>query len=177
MDSNVERLRFSERNGFCGFFGASRDSERRHQKHDCVVPSICRSEHVQRSIARMTIKRLSLAFCATVFAFGIAACGDDDGGGGGGGGNNTEPSSSFTATPACTMSSSDGVTFASTSTDADGDTLTCSWTFASGNPSTSSDCTVSGVTFPNRAPYQVVLTVSDGNGGTGIASMQVMPCT
>ncbi|MGB0911081.1 MAG: Ig-like domain-containing protein, partial [Nitrospirales bacterium] len=52
-------------------------------------------------------------------------------------------------------------------------TLSCSWTFSSGSPATSNDCTASGVTFPSVAPYDVTLTVSDGNGGTDTQTIHV----
>ena len=68
------------------------------------------------------------------------------------------------------------VIFTSTSTDADGDALSCSWTFNSGSPGNATDCEVSGVTFPNAAPYDVTLSVDDGNGGQASATMAIAPC-
>jgi hypothetical protein len=85
------------------------------------------------------------------------------------------PMASFTMNPTCTMSSTDPISFTSTSTDPEGDTLTCSWVFSSGTPGTGDMCSVSGVTFPNFAPYTVTLTVSDGTN-SDMASMQIGPC-
>ena len=45
-----------------------------------------------------------------------------------------------------------------------------------GTPSTSTDCTVTGVTFPSVAGYTVTLTVDDGNGGTDMATDSIGPC-
>ena len=100
------------------------------------------------------------------------------GGDGGSGGTmmpNNPPNASFTINPPCTSSSMAQITFTSTSTDLDGDNLTCSWVFSSGTPSTATTCVVTGVTFPNIAPYPVTLTVSDGTA-IDQATMNIAPC-
>jgi hypothetical protein len=96
-------------------------------------------------------------------------------GGSGGMVSNTPPNASFTMNPNCTSSSTTPITFTSTSTDGDGDILTCSWVFASGTPGTSTNCTQTGVTFPNVSPYTVTLTVSDGMA-IDVATMNIAPC-
>lgn len=113
-------------------------------------------------------------------------CGDDGGDGGGeadaapdtadASGDNAAPAAAMTFDPECTDSDATVVTFASASTDADGDTLTCSWTFASGTPSTSTECEGVEVTFPSVAPYDVTLTVDDGNGNTDAVTESIAPC-
>lgn len=110
-------------------------------------------------------------------ALALSGCGgDDDDPPDAMGGGNADPVAMFTMTPDCTTSNTTPVTFTSTSTDADGDTLTCSWTFASGTPSSGNTCEVTGVTFPNAAPYQITLGVDDGNGGTDSLQMTLSPC-
>ena len=124
----------------------------------------------------------SLAILSVLF---LAACGGDDGDGNptpdananaDADPNNTAPVASFTFTPDCTSSGQDPISFTSNSTDVDGDTLTCSWTFSSGTPGSSTDCSVTGVTFPNQAPYPVTLEVDDGNGGTNSTMELIAPC-
>ena len=115
----------------------------------------------------------------TTLALAASGCGDD-----GSDGDpqvdappgNGEPTATFTMTPDCTSAATDEITFTSTSTDPDGDTLTCDWVFGSGTPSSGSECTVDGVTFPNAAPYPVTLTVQDGNGGEATTTMNIGPC-
>lgn len=125
------------------------------------------------------MKKLSLLCMLGLVALSVtlAACGDD--------GDepqidappdNSAPVASFTMDPDCTTDQTTEVTFTSTSTDADGDNLTCSWTFDSGTPETSAECTTMGVTFPSAAPYDVTLTVDDGNDGQATATMQIAPC-
>lgn len=123
------------------------------------------------------MKELTRRICGTLLIGALASfgCGGDDGDGGGGSGD--PPAASFTFTPDCTMSSSDAVTFTSTATDPeDGSDLDCSWTFASGTPSSSVECEVSGVTFPNRNPYAVTLIVTDSDGNTDSVQESVAPC-
>jgi hypothetical protein len=64
---------------------------------------------------------------------------------------------------------------ASASMDADNDPLTFSWTVANGtfvNGTTASDPVIQ-VTFPGLAPYPVTVTVSDGKGGSDMASVTI----
>ncbi len=89
---------------------------------------------------------------------------------------NQPPTASFSSDPSCTSSNSTEVTFTSTSTDPDGDELSHSWDIRSGNPSSATGPVVSGVTFPNIAPYPVTLSVDDGRGGTDSATVNVGPC-
>jgi PKD repeat protein len=126
---------------------------------------------------RLTSRLLAaLSVCALTVTLGTG-CGDDDGGptidamtGGGG-----APTASFTMDPDCTSSSSTEVTFTSTSTDPSDLALTCAWTFASGTPLNSTECTVTGVTFPNAAPYTVTLTVNNGTE-SATATQSIGPC-
>ena len=78
--------------------------------------------------------------------------------------------------PGCTTGTNTSVTFTSTSDDPDDDPLTCSWDIMTGTPATSTDCTVTGVTFPNLTGYPVTLTVSDGRGGTDAITLDIAPC-
>lgn len=125
------------------------------------------------------MKRLSL-FCLlalTTLTLALGGCSDD--------GDappvdapppNNPPEASFTMDPDCTTDDTTQITFTSTSMDPDGDPLTCVWTFTSGTPDSSTDCTTMGVTFPSVSPYNVILTVDDGNDGMGSTSMQIAPC-
>ena len=126
----------------------------------------------------------------------LAACGDDDDAGGATAAptatraatvaatataspspaGNRPPVASFTMVPSCTTSSSTEVTLTSTSTDPDGDELSYAWDIRSGTPSTATGPVVTGVTFPNVAPYEITLTVDDGNGGADSAGMIMGPC-
>ena len=92
------------------------------------------------------------------------------------GSSNQPPTASFTAEPSCTSSNSTEVTFTSTSTDPDGDELSHSWDIMSGNPSSATGRVVTGVTFPNVAPYPVTLSGDDGRGGTDSETMNMGPC-
>ena len=61
------------------------------------------------------------------------------------------------------------------SSDADGDSLSYSWTVPGGrfeNGSLPTDAIID-VSFPGIVPYTVTLTVSDGRGGTGQASVTI----
>ena len=91
-------------------------------------------------------------------------------------GQNQPPTASFTAEPSCTTSNSSEITFTSTSTDPDGDELSHSWDIQSGTPNTATGQVVTGVTFPNVAPYPVTLSVDDGRGGTDSATTAIGPC-
>ncbi len=116
-----------------------------------------------------------------------AACGDDDDDDDGGGSAapaatqapaaaNGAPVAAFTAEPTCTTSNSTAVTLTSTASDPDGDALAHSWDISSGNPSSATTEVLSGVTFPNIAPYPVTLTVTDPAGASDSATMSVAPC-
>ena len=63
------------------------------------------------------------------------------------------------------------VAFTATGTDADGDTLTYAWDFGDGNTSTAQNPTH---TFLAAATRTVKVTVSDGKGGTGEATLSVV---
>ncbi len=121
----------------------------------------------------------------------VAACGDDDDDDAGAGAPapaapaateapaapaNGAPVASFTVEPACTTSNSTEVTLTSTSTDPDGDALTYGWAIGSGTPSSATSEVVTGVTFPNIAPYPITLTVTDGAGASDSATVSVAPC-
>jgi hypothetical protein len=113
-----------------------------------------------------------------VLAAGLAlfGCGDD-GGDDGGGGMGDSPTADFTANPDCTSSAATEITFTSTSSDTeDGTDLDCSWSFESGTPGSSTQCTVTGVTFPHVRPYQVVLTVTDSDDNTDSFSINIPKC-
>ena len=81
---------------------------------------------------------------------------------------NRQPTADFTFEPASVPRGDNNqtvVTLTATASDPDGDPLTFEWTFFSGTPATAEGQVVT-TTFPGFAPYPVVLTVSDGRGGT-----------
>ena len=118
----------------------------------------------------------------------VAACGDDDDDDDGGAAApapaateapaaaNGAPVAAFTTEPSCTTSNTTAVTLTSTSTDPDDDALTHAWEISSGTPSSATGEVVTGVTFPNIAPYPITLTVTDDAGASDSATMSVAPC-
>jgi len=86
------------------------------------------------------------------------------------------PTASFTSDKPCTENSADAVEFTSDSTDPTDQTLTCAWTFPAGSPSTSTNCTQGGVTFPSANPYNVRLIVTDEDGYTDLVTIPIAPC-
>jgi PKD repeat protein len=88
--------------------------------------------------------------------------------------SNTPPQASFTANP-ISGEAPLTVTFdASASSDLDLDPFTYSWDFGDGSPLSppSNDPTASYI-YSDGGTYTVVLTVDDGNGGTGTASQVI----
>ncbi|HYC32160.1 MAG TPA: PKD domain-containing protein [Gemmatimonadales bacterium] len=75
---------------------------------------------------------------------------------------NTNPTANFTF--ACSDLTCD---FTDGSSDADGSIASRSWTFESGTPATSTTTNPADVAFPATGDYDVTLTVTDNQGGTG----------
>ncbi len=96
-----------------------------------------------------TSRLFSLLACATL----VAACGDD-----GNGPQNQAPTAGFTFT--CNQLA---CTFTSTSTDADGTIASMNWDFDDGETGTGSPA---NHTYAAAGTYDVVLTVTDNEGGT-----------
>ncbi len=84
--------------------------------------------------------------------------------------SNTPPQASFTADPIAGEAPLPVTFDASASIDPDDDTLTYAWDFGDGNSDTGE--TVSH-TYLDGGTYTAVLTVDDGNGGTGTASQVI----
>jgi hypothetical protein len=117
--------------------------------------------------------RTGLVLSLAVVAIG---CGDDDPPTGI---ENQAPTAQVTASPDSVPQGDGNQTVVtidgSASSDPDGDTLSFSWVVPSGTfeaGTTGSDAVVQ-VTFPGAAPYEVTLTVSDGNGGSDAASVTI----
>ncbi len=127
----------------------------------------------------MSMLNRLLAGIFVVVALALVGCGDD-GGGDGSSGMGDPPVADFSFTPNCTTTSDTEITFTSSSSDTeDGTTLDCSWTFGSCTAPagcTSTQCTQTGVKFPNVTPYPVTLTVTDSDGNSDTVSMMVGPC-
>ena len=88
-------------------------------------------------------------------------------GGGGGGGSNNAPTADFTF-----VTNGLTVDFTDDSTDPDnGDVLTYSWNFGDGSPANPNENPTH--TYAVAGTYNVILTVSDGNGGTNSISKPV----
>jgi glucose/arabinose dehydrogenase len=88
------------------------------------------------------------------------------------GGNNRTPVASFTATPQIGTAPLSTTLDASASSDPDGNPLTYSWDFGDGS-SPGTGVSVMHV-YENTGSYTVVLTVSDGLGGTASASKTIV---
>ena len=103
----------------------------------------------------------------------LAILGCDDGPAGP---ENAAPVASISASPQNVPAGDGNQTIvaldASESTDPDGDTISFQWTVPNGtfeNGTSATDALIE-VSFPGTAPYEVVLVVADGNGGTDEAS-------
>ncbi len=84
---------------------------------------------------------------------------------------NRAPTVVAARTPTGTIAPGAAVAFTATGTDLDGDTLTYAWDFGDTTSSTQQNPTK---TFPNAGTYAVKVTVSDGKGGTGQATLSVV---
>jgi len=83
---------------------------------------------------------------------------------------NTPPTVTASRTPSGSVPSGTPVSFTASGSDPDGDTLTYAWDFGDGNTSTSQNPTH---TYAADGTYIATVTVSDGRGGTGSASVEV----
>jgi PKD repeat protein len=86
-------------------------------------------------------------------------------------GANQPPTVTAARTPTGDITVGDTVAFTATGTDADGDTLTYAWDFGDGGTSTQKNPSHQFATSGTRA---VKVTVSDGKGGTGSATLNVV---
>ncbi|WP_270040050.1 PKD domain-containing protein [Solirubrobacter ginsenosidimutans] len=87
---------------------------------------------------------------------------------------NTAPTVTAGRTPTGDVPRNSTVAFTATGTDADGDTLTYLWDFGDGN--TSPQQNVNHI-FDSPGTYTVKVTVDDGKGGTGSATLSVTVTT
>jgi PKD repeat protein len=85
-------------------------------------------------------------------------------------GANQNPTVTASRTPTGNQRVGIPISFSANGTDPDGDTLTYSWSFFDGDTSTERNPTH---TFLYAATFNVVVTVSDGRGGTGSATLPV----
>lgn len=117
------------------------------------------------------MRSLHLIALAAAIAAAGAACGGD--GNGGGGPSNQNPTADFTS--ACTLLA---CTFTDASTDGDGTIASRSWTFGeAGSGSNTSTEQNPGHTYGAAGTYNVVLTVTDNEGGTDDVTKQVVVTT
>jgi len=129
---------------------------------------------MRATMVRMLRSPLTLALLAAV-----AACGGDDDDNGMTGPTNNPPTAVIAADPLDVPPGDNDQTVVtldgSGSSDPDGDPLTFSWTVPSGTfvNGTSATSSIAEVTFPGLEPYDVVLVVDDGQGGTDDATVTI----
>jgi len=120
------------------------------------------------------VREHRLALVAVTVA-GFVACGDDDPMQP----SNEDPVAVIAADPLEVPSGDNHQTVVtldgSGSSDPDGDPLTFAWTAPSGNfvNGTTAGSEIAEVTFPGAAPYDVVLVVQDGRGGSATADVTI----
>jgi PKD repeat protein len=84
---------------------------------------------------------------------------------------NHDPTVSAQRNPSGDVNVDDPVAFTATGTDSDGDTLTYAWDFGDGGTATTKDAMH---TYAAAGAYTAKVTVSDGKGGTGSATVTVV---
>ena len=129
--------------------------------------------HMERTDLALRLGRRALPILAALVAVG---CSDD---GGTNPQQNRAPNAVIVANPTVVAAGDNHTTVVTLdgtgSSDPDGDTLSFSWTAPMGafvNGTSATDQLVQ-VTFPGTDPYDVILIVNDGKGGTDTASVLI----